>query len=123
MSLITSLVHHNPVEHYALVDRKTSVRPQAVAGSRMNSVSRSYGFKWKGLGIEYSSQDIHVSSPGRLTKNFVHDLREARQIRSLPCRHDQRHPGPIQPGPVSKAYIRQMEASLEPMRPMISVSV
>lgn len=126
MTQITSSNSHNPVQQYILVDQKTSGRRSYSAEPKVDSVQKSVGFKWKGFGIEYQSQDIQVapsSLSAKSDKKFIHEMHQAQEIKSLSRFHSNHHYGPLQPKTAATSYARQYRAPLEHSHPMISLSV
>ncbi|WP_045214833.1 hypothetical protein [Desulfonatronovibrio magnus] len=122
MNSITASSLNNPVQQYASIQNKTSSGKSHLP-TRVESVQKSFGFKWKSFGIEYQSEDISIEEPARLSKSFMHELREASQINSLPAYETNSHYGPLQPKSAASAYARQWQAPLEYIRPMINVAV
>ncbi|MCA1742728.1 MAG: hypothetical protein ABR542_05775 [Desulfonatronovibrio sp.] len=117
---------HNPVQQYALVDKKTSGRKSYSAEPKVDSIQKSFGFKWKGFGIEYQSQDIQVepsSQSARSDKKFLHEMHQAQEIKSLSRFHSNHHYGPLQPKTAATSYAKQYQAPLEYSHPMINLSV
>ncbi len=123
MSFITGSSLHSPVQQYALIDRKTAASGYAQEKTRVDSVRKSFGFRWKGLGIEYQSQDIHVASPASTSRKFISDMLEAREIKTLANVNNQSHYGPLEPRAAAAAYSSQWQAPLQYQPPMLNLSV
>ncbi|RQD66846.1 MAG: hypothetical protein D5R98_01570 [Desulfonatronovibrio sp. MSAO_Bac4] len=126
MTQIISSNSHNPVQQYALVEKKTSGRKSYSAEPKVDSIQKSFGFKWKGFGIEYQSQDIQVepsSLAQKSDKKFFQELNQAQEIKSLSRFHSNHHYGPLQPRAAAISYDRQYRAPLEYSHPMINLSV
>lgn len=123
MTLITSSSFQNPVQQYARVENKTSGSIRGHEVSRVSSVQKSTGFRWKNLGIEYQTEDIHVQPGNKPSRTFVHEMREAREIKSLGSYKSGQNYGPHHPKSAASAYASQAGTPLDYSRPMLNMAV
>ncbi|MFP4108217.1 MAG: hypothetical protein ACLFT1_03970 [Desulfonatronovibrio sp.] len=127
MTLITGSSFQNPVQQYARVENKTSGSIHRHETAKVSSVQKSTGFRWKNMGIEYQTEDIHVQPGTRTARTFIHEMREAREIQSLTShktsQNFSRHYGPHHPRSAATAYEAQARIPLDYSRPMLNMAV
>lgn len=124
MAAITASNPHNPVQQYALVDRKTAGRKLLHPQARLDSIQKSIGFKWKNFGIEYQSRDYQVQEYAGNINSFARELKEADQIRSLAVQDKaSQEMAKTTPRKATSAYVRQAAAHLEYISPMLNLAV
>ncbi|MFO7728666.1 MAG: hypothetical protein R6X11_10095 [Desulfonatronovibrio sp.] len=123
MTLITSSSFQNPVQQYARVENKTSGSIHRHEVSKVTSVQKSTGFRWKNLGIEYQTEDIHVQPGNKTSRTFVHEMREAREIKSLTSYKAGQNYGSHHPKSAATAYAAQARIPLDYSHPMLNMAV
>jgi|GEM_PF-4987390 len=110
-----------PAAFYSLVEKKTSLPEKTEGMSRVKSIQKSMGFKWKNISLEYSTEKIELpkTPPGLAPEQkFVHAMHEAGDVHRLSSSAPQAfNPGTSDPGTAFRAYQKQKNMDLTPPGP------